>query len=914
MKHDADDLRLLSSLLDQCTDLSEPQREAWLAGLTGEAARLRSALRTMLAREAAGDLDHFLESPPVFAVPDTDIASSDFKADDCVGPYRLLRLVGRGGMGEVWLATRSDGQLKRSVALKLPILSVRRSVLAQRFERERDILGALIHPHIARLYDAGVAEDGQPYMALEYVEGTPITQAADDRALDARGRVRLLRQVMDAVQYAHANLVIHRDLKPGNVLATAEGETKLLDFGIAKLVEAEAGASADSELTRLGGRSLTLRYAAPELISGGAASTAVDIWALGVLLYELLTGLRPFGGDGNGPVEHDILTRDPTRPSQRRSGAIARLSRSLAGDLDTIAFKALKKDPSQRYTTVGAFAEDLDRWLHGEPVRAQRDSAWYRIRRFVGRHKLAVAAAACAGIAVIGAASTAVVLGLQAREESARAVAARDFMVDIFRRADPDLSQGKEVSAKQLLGQGYTTVLETMQAQPLLQSELLIGIGKALESMDDLPGTDAAYAEAAARYRRMGMLRAAAALTVDRAALRLGAHWEVPIAIGLLAQAEAQYPGHAADEEFLARHATYRTFAADLAGDKTARQTWYELARSHADRTFHDASSRTMLAVRFLAITEGNLRYPQRAVARLGALLDRLQAEKSAVPADALSVLIDLGSMERRMGRYPSALDRFNAASSLCQKSLNPKGTQCVYNQFHRSNLLLLLGYDELAMDTVPFLIAPGAAVETSWAMRRAVQAFEVLAKNHRLDEHPDVVSTVIAVGDLPADQRENWQAQHVALEARVRNSLREGQAQMAMKLSAQSRSLISARGVDDDRFTLKAHVLEAMSFDAWGDHETALKMLDRACADQVKALGAEDPVTQLVSINRVRPLWALQRHQEALALIDHAVPVLREAMGAQAPTLVRLEGLRAELATAGSGTPQDLRKTELFL
>jgi len=537
------------------------------------------------------------------------------------------------------------------------------------------------------MHDAGVAEDGQPYMALEYVEGKSITEAADDKALDALARVRLLRQVMDAVQYAHANLVTHRNLKPGNVLVTADGA--------AKLVEDEAGASGDSELTRLGGRALTLRYAAPELIAGGPVSTAVDIWALGVLLYELLTGLRPFGGDpksdaksdagGAGSIEQQILTRDPARLSHGRTGAIARLSRSLAGDLDTIALKALKKQPAERYATVGAFADDLDRWLRGEPVLAQRDTGWYRTRRFVGRNKAAVSAATLASAALIAAASAAVVLGLQAREESARAVAARDFMVNIFRRADPDLSQGKEVSAKQLLTQGYKTVLETMERQPLLQAELLRSIGHAMETMLDVPATDAALSQAAVRYQRVGKLREAAALTVDRAALRLGSAWEVPVASDLLGQAEALYPAHADDEEFSARHAIYRSYAAHLDGDRSATQVWYAQARAHAGRGLLDASPNTVFAVRSLAIIETALGLPLEATQRLGTLRDRLQADKAGEPADVLSVMVELAAAERNAGRFRVALEQHDAARALCQISLNPNGTACVYNHFRRA-------------------------------------------------------------------------------------------------------------------------------------------------------------------------------------------------------------------------------------
>jgi len=910
----AEDLRLLSALLDEHDETPPPAREAWLRGLTGEAARLRPALCKMLAREASGELADFLEQAPAIDAPAEPAAATDFHAGSCIGPYRLVKAIGRGGMGEVWLATRSDGQLRRSVAVKLPVLSVRRSVLVQRFERERDILGALIHPHIARLYDAGVAEDGQPYMALEYVEGKPITEAANDQALDASGRVRLLRQVMDAVQYAHASLVIHRDLKPGNVLVSADGAAKLLDFGIAKLVEDETGTSADSELTRLGGRALTLRYAAPELISGGTATTAVDIWGLGVLMYELLTGALPFGGSTGAGVEQDILRQEPARPSQRASGAIVRLSRSLASDLDTIVLKALKKNPAERYATVGAFADDLDRWLRGEPVRAQRDSHWYRTRRFVGRNRLAVGATALAGLLLVGTASVAVVLGLQAREESARARAARDFMTDIFRQADPDLSQGKDVSAKQLLVQGYGTVLSRMEGQPLLQAELLHSIGQALESMYDLPGADSAFAQAATRYQRLGRLREAAALTVDRAALRLGSQWELPVASKLLDQAEAAYPERANDAEFLARHATYRTSAADIAGDKSAREAWYERARAAAEAGFREGSGRTVLAVRMLAITEGGMGHTERALQRLATLLARLQADPAALPSNKLSVLIELGATERRAGHYQAALGHYETADALCRDSLDPKGSQCTYNQFHRAGLLLLLGFNEQAMATVPFLIPQVGPVETAWRARRLVQTFEVLDWNGRLGEYPEVAARVATIGATPPGAGEEWRAQFLALLAQVRHRLREGDAEQALRVSAQVQALITARGLEGNRAVLAAQVLQAIGLNALGEHQAALQMLERACARQTDALGAEHPITQLVCITRARPLWALQRGSEALALLDRALPIVRQAMGAQAPMLARMQALRDELASPKPVPPERYRRVDLFL
>ena len=414
-------------------------RANWLAALDGDAAPLVPTLRKLLARSARVETADVLARGPLFTAPHPSDEAPVFQGGDSVGPYLLLRAIGHGGMGEVWLAERRDGQLKRQVALKLPMLGLRRSVLVQRFARERDILGALTHPHIARLYDAGLASDGQPYLALEYVEGTPVTTYCAVHQLAARERVQLLLQVIDAVQYAHANLVIHRDLKPSNVLVTAQGQAMLLDFGIAKLLQADASSAEATELTQIGGRALTLEYAAPEQVAGGPVSIATDVYALGTLLYELLTGHRPFKGTRHD-LEHAVLTQDPPRPS------------ALAADLSTIVLKALKKLPAARYATVDALAADLGRWLRAEPVLAQADSFGYRLSRFIVRRRVPVAAGTAAAIALLTASGMALYQAQQARQqaemarqeasraqrESDDALAVRDFLVSVFRSNDPD--------------------------------------------------------------------------------------------------------------------------------------------------------------------------------------------------------------------------------------------------------------------------------------------------------------------------------------------------------------------------------------------------------------------------------------------------------------------------------------------
>ncbi len=497
MTIDAANLRRLSPLLDEAIRLDEPGRDAWLDALRGDAAELAPLLRELLARHTSKETSDLLDRRPEFPAP-CDRAASDaatFTAGDMVGPYVLLREIGSGGMGEVWLAERSDGQLKRVVALKLPTLGLRRSVLVQRFARERDILGSLAHPHIARLYDAGLADDGQPFLALEYVEGLPITRYCLERRLDARARVVLLLQVMDAVQYAHAHLVIHRDLKPSNVLVTAAGHAMLLDFGIAKLLQEEQEQAHETELTRLGGRALTLHYAAPEQLAGAPVSIVTDVYALGVLLYELLAGRRPFEGERRG-VETAVLTEEAARPQ------------SVADDLATIALKALKKSPAERYQTVNSFADDLNRWLRDEPVLAQPDSSGYRVRKFIGRNRLAVGAAGVVAMVVVTAAAVSIWqarVALEqtriARSEAKTSEAVQNFLEGIFKansgeQADPVAA--RERPARELLDEGAARIDRALDEAPGAKLRVLRTLANMYEDMGMLDQSARLYERSAA--------------------------------------------------------------------------------------------------------------------------------------------------------------------------------------------------------------------------------------------------------------------------------------------------------------------------------------------------------------------------------------------------------------------------------
>ena len=387
MDMSADTWDSLSKLLDEALDLDQEARAAWLERQSASQPEQAAALRKLLAAHATSETGDLLARLPAVKadLPETKAGHERLAAGGRVGPYRLVRELGAGGMADVWLAERADGAFERKLALKLPHVSALRRDLPLRFARERDILARLEHPHIARLYDAGMSTEGLPYLAMEFVDGRPIDRYCNHERLDIAARLGLFGQALSAVQYAHANLVIHRDLKPSNILVTAGGQVRLLDFGIAKLLLADADAAHETQLTRTVGRPMTPDYASPEQIKGEPLTIASDIYSLGVVLYELLVGRRPYrlNVQSAAQLEEAIVSADPPKPSSAVVADAARLgdrgakaaTRALAGDLDTIVLKALGKTPAQRYASAAAFAEDLQRHLQGPPVRAQPDSA-----------------------------------------------------------------------------------------------------------------------------------------------------------------------------------------------------------------------------------------------------------------------------------------------------------------------------------------------------------------------------------------------------------------------------------------------------------------------------------------------------------------------------------------------------------
>jgi serine/threonine-protein kinase len=474
--------RLWREALAQLEELLEQppgQRAELLAGIGRTQPQLHSMLMSLLDADQRAGRAGFLEPPQ----PGTHALA----AGSQLGPYRIESSLGAGGMGEVWLASRDDGLYQGQVAIKTLHPYYGGGALRERFLREALILGRLQHPGIARLLDAGVAADGGVYLVLEYVRGLPIDAWCDQQRLGVPARLRLFLEACAAVSHAHANLVVHRDIKPSNILVTGDSQVKLLDFGIAKLLEPDTPAGG-AELTRMTGRIFTPEYAAPEQILGEPITTATDVYALGVLLHVLLSGTRPHGISGNPvEVERAVLHDQPVRASaavaqdgasvaEARSTTAARLRRDLAGDLDNIIARALQKSPPQRYASVPALAEDVRRHLAHQPILARAESVAARTRKFIRRHRGGVAAAVLVVLA-LGAGVAGVWWQAQAaRTEARKATAIRNFVVGIFERnstSHPDGARARKSTAEEMLAQAGREIRTGLRDAPEVRIELL---------------------------------------------------------------------------------------------------------------------------------------------------------------------------------------------------------------------------------------------------------------------------------------------------------------------------------------------------------------------------------------------------------------------------------------------------------
>lgn len=910
------DWQELSALYEQADALEDADLDIWLTQLRGQGHPLLGQLEQMLDAREQVKRNGFLDAPPALRLEAEPLAH-EWREDSRVGAYRLLRRLGAGGMAEVWLAQRDDGAFQRQVAIKLLFRhasqlggatgSTQRDSFAQRFSRERDILASLHHPNIASLHDAGVTPTGQPWLALEYVEGEPLTDWCNQRQLGVEARVRLFRQVLLAVQHAHANLVIHRDLKPANILVTAQGEVRLLDFGIAKLMEPEGGNLVETELTRMAGRPLTVAYASPEQLLGQPLSTACDVYSLGVVLYEMLCGERPYElkVETAAQLEQAILDVEPRAPSRRvltEATAQARgttpqvLRKQLASDLDAIALRALGKRPSQRYGSVEALRADIDRWLAGEAVGARTPSALYHLRKFVGRHPVGVSLGVAAIASLVAAAAVAVWQGVQAREESARAVAARDFMLNIFQRADQEKSRGATVTARDLLETGRKDVMTRLVGQPKLQAELLQGIAKIQARMGEYVSADSTYRDLIRIYGELGDTRSAVIAATDLASnASLGTRDSVSAA-ELLAAARAM-PGRLAnDVEVEARLSDVEgSIAMDRGDAKQARELFQRSQRGYI-ATLGPDDLHTFDVGRRLAQTERALRNFDGAIA----LYDRL--DESASRVVGLDDRVRAGLDGERLdvlyaaGAYSRALALAEAAEPRCARVVGLDSHECRLLSLRKGVILLRLGRIDLAIAALPRLVEISRDVQAPYTQSEAMLLRLRIESASNPSGSPSSFDEVRHFGESDATVAIKPVFKVAALLGLSESRLHGGDAAEAQRWAEQALSL-NPRGS-----TLAVgRSLLGVAMVAQGKLDQGLEAMRLAAKDFEGSLGENHPMTQLFALNQVLSLERMGKRTEALALLDRAQPVLLKGFGEGAPTYARVLALRARLEYATS-------------
>jgi len=686
--------------------MSDPTPELWarIEALFGEAV-------AMPADERSAFLDRKARDPVIRAEIESLLAAHDnepsflervpwFDADDDppmphrIGQYRLIRLLGSGGMGRVYLAEREASDFRQEVALKLIRRGLDTDDILRRFHAERRILAGLDHPNIARLLDAGATDDGLPYYVMEYVAGTDILEHGRRHGLDVDARLALFRDICSAVQHAHQRLYVHRDLKPGNILVTGAGVPKLLDFGIAKILDPDR---APGHTTVHGERRLTPRYSSPEQLRGEAVTTACDIWALGVLLYEMLADRHPFIEDGQD-ITRRILDRDPPPPS-----AVAPVARrrAIAGDLDVIVLKALRKEPGERYTSAAALADDVRRCQEGLPVEARPATIGYRIRTFVRRHRAGVATALIALVVLAGFSGVTAYQSRRIRIESARVAAERDkafevrnFLLETFGITGPAQQGADTVAVRTLLDRRAATLDEAFTADPELRAEMR---GVLAEAYDQL----GLHADALPHARR--------ALDEKRE-LYGDVHPDVATALNVLGWIQRQ-TGDLETAESTLREAVRVGRAAFPRGDSRLARALNDLGVVREARGDYDEAAhlyRESLAMRRrllgenhvgVAVTTSNLavvlyrRGDLDSAAVIAAAA--VEAFRRALGDDHQRTLVALGNLAVFNGLrddHQAAADTWNRIVQRHRRVLGDRHAQTAYALMMRANHLMRLG------------------------------------------------------------------------------------------------------------------------------------------------------------------------------------------------------------------------------
>jgi eukaryotic-like serine/threonine-protein kinase len=874
LKFLVDDWPAISGRLDEALSLAPQQRDAWLAALD-EPDPVKHKLQQLLVAAMGVETGDFLAALPRLTVDaQASAAAADAAtAGSLIGPYRLIRELGVGGMGLVWLAERADAGLKRQVALKLPRLSWS-SGLAARMNRERDILVSLDHPNIARIHDAGVDAHGRPYLALEYVEGEAIDLYCRRLALSIAERIGLVLQVARAVAHAHARLVVHRDLKPANILVNAQGEVRLLDFGIAKLMEGEL--SVESQLTRQAGRALTPDYASPEQIRGESIGTASDVYSLGVVAYELLAQAKPYQlkRQSAAALEEAIAGVDVRLAS---SAAASRPdSRVLKGDLDAILNQALKKNVAERYASVDAFAQDLERYLAKRPVLAQPDTWAYRLRKFLRRNKLPLAAGSAVAALLIAGLGVTILQRREAVAQAERAQRVKDFIGSVFAAADPYVAGKPGGTVRDLLDAAASRIERELQQEPATAAELLGMLADSYANLGELDrslnAAQRAHTLAALAFPARHPLRPRLMRVLAQAHEAKGGGDE---ARRLLREAVAmqRQPGGDADELALSLIALA---SAEL--DRGREGEPVVLVREAVQVLERAHGSKHALTVQAIGQLSNKLMIAGQAPEAL------VQAERAVRAARRLYPSADHPALVRQLSHYANALnfngrtlearEQWQAIVAADRRAFNPRGPQV-------SDVLLALGHAQMSLGELKDALASyeeslsimqgfGAQPSGELAIRHfSVARAALLAR--QADRALASIDRAIAIGSQA----------YGADSARVKDALYlRGEALLRAGRLAEAQSLLDRR-IAEDRAGAAPGLqrglrIRSLLDQARGDWQSALAYSREAAAmTAAPGLGgAKVPAQQRAELGR---LWLeTGRLDEAASALEPAIQELQ--------------------------------------
>ncbi len=619
-------------------------------------------------------------------------------AGKTVGPYRIVETIGTGGMGIVCLAERADGQFEHRVALKLVKRGMDSETILKRFTGERQILARLDHPNIARLLDGGLTDDGLPYFTMDYVKGEPIDDYCNTRALSIDERLRLFLTVCEAVQYAHRNLVVHRDLKPSNIFVTEDGDVKLLDFGIAKML-GEADEAASPTLTQTGARVMTPAYASPEQVRGEPVTTATDVYSLGVILYELLSGRRPYGASDSTPqeLEQAIRATTPERPS--KAATRDKLKRRLAGDLDNICLMTLRKEPERRYGSVDHMADDIRRHLAGRTVSARPDTVSYRLQKFVARNRVAVAVSAAVIVLV---ASLVVFYTAQlaherdrARLEADKAEQVSDFLASLFQEADPEQPP---MTAREMLERGAARIEGELSDHPEVQAAMMDVISQVYQRL-------ALYEEGKQLAERaLDILEGLYGRNHEAVAEIMGHLAEITIDTGDFDTAERLFRDAIAiqrrlldpDHPDLARNLDEMGYVVMRKGDYDAADSLYRAAYAINRKIYTEEDQALMVTINGLATVlhyKGEYDEAERLFRQNLAVMQRLGDKEEMGIATTLN---NIAKLLRDKGDYEAAEALYREALALYRRLLGDEHPYVGTVMHNLGSLLRVLGrYDE---------------------------------------------------------------------------------------------------------------------------------------------------------------------------------------------------------------------------